>query len=237
MNTLPVYVSVAFGLTMLLTFFLLLNVLRQRVSQPQLLTMAGLLMLWCLLVSSLALSGFFQVANARPPRLFFLIGPPLLLLVGLFSRKRSRALFQTLPLQRLTLIHLVRIPVELVLLWLFFGKLVPVEMTFEGRNFDILAGLSAPLVAWLGFTGGRVNYRLLLIWNLLCVGLLLNIVGTAVLSAPLPFQRFGFDQPNVGIGRFPFVLLPGFIVPVVLWSHVVAIRQLLTIRRSVFATT
>ncbi len=237
MNTLPIYVPVVFGLTVLFTFLLLLNTLRQMASRTQLVTVAGLLMLWLLLVSGLALSGFFQATDARPPRLLFLVGPPLLLLVILAGRKRSQAFFQTLSLQRLTLIHLVRIPVELVLLWLFFGKLVPVEMTFEGRNFDILAGLSAPLVTWLGFARGRINYRLLLVWNLLCVGLLLNIVATAILSAPLPFQRFGFDQPNVAMGQFPFVLLPGFIVPVVLWSHVVSIQQLLALRQISATTT
>lgn len=36
-------------------------------------------------------------------------------------------------------------------------------MTFEGRNFDILSGLSAPLVYYFGFGGNRPNKLLLLI--------------------------------------------------------------------------
>jgi hypothetical protein len=66
-----------------------------------------------------------------------------------------------------------------------------------------------------------------LVWNFICLGLLFNIVVHAVLSAPLPFQQLAFDQPNVAILYFPYVWLPAFIVPVVLLSHLVAIRKLI----------
>ena len=55
----------------------------------------------------------------------------------------------------------------------------------------------------------------------------INIVVNAILSAPFTFQQFAFDQPNVAVLYFPFVWLPCFIVPVVLFSHLVLIRQLL----------
>jgi hypothetical protein len=57
------------------------------------------------------------------------------------------------------------------------------------------------------------------IWNWICLALLLNIVVRAVLSAPSPIQQFAFDQPNIAILHFPFVFLPGFIVPAVLFCH------------------
>ncbi|HVF96549.1 MAG TPA: hypothetical protein VM871_04480, partial [Flavisolibacter sp.] len=38
---------------------------------------------------------------------------------------------------------------------------------------------------------------------------------------------FAFDQPNIAVLYFPFIWLPSFIVPVVLLSHLVCIRQLL----------
>jgi hypothetical protein len=104
-------------------------------------------------------------------------------------------------------------------------------MTFEGRNFDIISGLTAPFIAWWGYTKLKFNKNILLLWNFVCLGLLLNIVINAVLSAPLPFQQFAFDQPNVTILHFPFVWLPGLIVPAVLLSHLICIRQLL--KRSV----
>jgi hypothetical protein len=99
-------------------------------------------------------------------------------------------------------------------------------MTFEGRNFDILAGITAPFVAYVGITKGKLNKSVLLIWNILCLGLLLNIVINALLSAPSPIQQFAFDQPNVAILNFPYSWLPTCIVPIVLFAHLAAIRQL-----------
>lgn len=96
-------------------------------------------------------------------------------------------------------------------------------MTFEGANLDILSGLSSLFMVWWYRRGIQPKY--LLLWNILCVGLLLNVVIRAILSIPTPFQQFAFDQPNVAVLHFPFVWLPGFIVPLVLFSHLVMIRN------------
>ena len=130
----------------------------------------------------------------------------------------------SLALDKLTYIHIVRIPVELVLYWLFLSHAVPQLMTFDGRNFDILSGLTAPLLYYLVFIKKQVGYKWLLVWNLICLALLLNIVAIAILSAPLPFQQLSFDQPNRAILYFPFIWLPSCIVPIVFFSHLVAIR-------------
>ena len=122
---------------------------------------------------------------------------------------------------------MVRIPIELVLYWLFLYKGIPEIMTFEGQNFDILAGLTAPVVVWLGYYKQKMSRTLLLVWNLLCLGLLLNIVGTAILAIPGPLQRIAFDQPNVAITQFPYVWLAAIIVPIVFVAHLVTIRGLL----------
>ena len=100
-------------------------------------------------------------------------------------------------------------------------------MTFEGRNLDIISGLTAPLIYYIVFVKKWAGNTLLLVWNIICLCLLLNIVATAVLSAPFPFQQLGFDQPNIAILYFPFVWLPCCIVPIVFFSHLVSIRYLL----------
>jgi hypothetical protein len=100
-------------------------------------------------------------------------------------------------------------------------------MTFEGRNFDIFSGLTAPVIYYSGFIKKRLGKNVILLWNFICLGLLINIVVNAILSAPFPFQMFAFDQPNIAILYFPFVWLPGCVVPLVLLSHLATIRQLL----------
>ena len=72
---------------------------------------------------------------------------PALTILILFCQRRGRALIKNMPLVSLTYIHLIRIPIELVLWWLSRYGLLPSALTFEGQNFDILAGVSAPFVA------------------------------------------------------------------------------------------
>lgn len=166
--------------------------------------------------------------NSFPPKIMlFGIFPALITIILLFITKSGRIFIDSLPLKNLTYLHVVRVPVEIVLYWLFIYKTIPRLMTFEGRNFDILAGITAPLIAYFGFTKAKFNRWFILVWNFVCLGLLMNIVVTALFSIPSPIQKFAFDQPNMAVLNFPFTWLPAFIVPVVLFSHLVSIRQLL----------
>jgi hypothetical protein len=124
----------------------------------------------------------------------------------------------------LTFLHIVRFPVELVLYWLFIYNQIPEVMTFEGRNFDILSGLSAPFIAYWAYVKRNLDRKWIILWNVICLVLLINIVTTAILSAPTPLQQIEFDHPNKGVFYFPFIWLPCMIVPLVLLSHILCIR-------------
>ena len=126
----------------------------------------------------------------------------------------------------LTLLHIVRVPVEIVLYLLMLQNMVPEVMTFGGRNFDILCGLTAPVVYYFGYRRQWLGKSFLIAWNFASLFLLGNIVVTAVLSAPFRFQQFGFDHPDIALFYFPFVWLPCFVVPAALFAHLVSLRQL-----------
>ena len=224
MENLPVYVAVVFSLTTLLTVWLF-----YKASHNSTATIA-ILLGWLILQTFIGRSGFYTNTDTLPPRFLLMIFPPLLFIIGLFITKSGRRYIDSLDIKWLTLLHIVRIPVEITLFWLFINKAVPEIMTFEGRNFDIFSGLSAPFVYYFGFVKKKLGKNVILAWNFLCLALLFNIVINAILSAPTPFQRFGFDQPNLGILYFPFVWLPSIIVPLVFLSHLASIRQLLSIR-------
>lgn len=136
-----------------------------------------------------------------------------------------------LDLKWLTWLHCIRVPVELVLYFVFLEGLVPESMTFEGYNFDILSGLTAPILYYLVFVKKKVGSMGLLLWNIICLGLLLNILTIAVLSAQTPIQKMAFDQPNIGVTYFPLVWLPTVIVPIVFLSHLASIGQILSLRK------
>lgn len=183
-----------------------------------------LLLFWMPVQILLGINGFYLDTSGMPPHFAFAIGPPFIL-VAFTAVVKRRWLIETCSLKYLTLLHTVRIAVELVLFYLFQMGEIPKLMTFEGSNPDILSGITAPLI-WLAYRKGLVGNRGLLLWNIVCLGLLFNIVIRAILSAPTPFQQFAFDQPNVAVLKPPYVLLPAFIVPAVLFSHVAAILKL-----------
>lgn len=224
MENLPQFISIVFGLTTILTVGLFYKATNN--SKATLL----IILSWLVLQTLIGLTGFYNVTDTIPPRFLLLVFPPILLIIGLFITSKGRQYIDSLDTKTLTILHSVRIPVEIVLFWLFVNKTVPELMTFEGRNFDILSGLTSPIIFYFGFIKKQLNRKIILTWNFICLGLLINIVANAVLSAPFPFQKFAFDQPNIAVLYFPFNWLPSCVVPLVLLSHLATIKQLLNFR-------
>lgn len=221
MTNIPTYLSVFFIATVILTIFFISKSARN--AWPLLM---GILT-WLIAQGVIALSGFYTDTTSMPPRMAAMLFPPLLCIVLLFSTQKGRVLIDQLDTTWLYALHIVRIPVELVLFFLFKEGQVPQLMTFEGINFDMLSGITAPLIVYFGCRKNRLGKPILLIWNIICLALLFNVAYHGILSVPTPFQRFGFEQPNIGLTYFPYVFLPGFIVPAVLFAHLVSIRKLI----------
>jgi hypothetical protein len=225
---LPAYVPVVFVLTTLLTVSIFAYAIyRTGLQSTAAKILLGFTLFWMVIQAILALNGFFQDFDVLPPRTFA-FGPLPFFILTIAYLLLARKFLADLPLTVLTWIHVIRIPVEFVLLWLFQSSLVPVEMTFEGRNFDILSGISAPIIYFLAFRNDRVKRVLLIVWNLVALCLLTNIVTIAVLAFPSQFQMVGLSQPNIGVTYFPFIWLPAVIVPIVFFCHVASLYKLLT---------
>ena len=56
--------------------------------------------------------------------------------------------------------------------------------------------------------------------------LLTNVVIRAVLTAPGPFNLIHAEVPNLMIGTFPFMFIPGFFVPLAVVLHLLAVCEL-----------
>ena len=223
---LPLYVPIGFLMTTLATVWFLFSAARKAgESSGAYKLITFLVPFWLLLTGFLAATGFYREWDSVPPRVAtFAVLPAVLFIATLFIF--FRPFVEKLPLGFLTLLHTVRLPVEIVLFWLFQLDQVPILMTFEGWNFDILSGITAPIVYWFAFRNGRVNKTLLIVWNVAALGLLINIVAIAVLSFRSPIQQMAFDQPNVGVTYLPFIWLPAIVVPAVLFSHLAALYKL-----------
>lgn len=185
------------------------------------LALAALLAVEAAAASSGVLSNF----DARPPRLFFVLGGSL----GAFGLATSTRWFGALlvaaPRVWPIALQSMRVPIELGLFALFAAGRLPVHLTFEGRNFDVVVGLTAPVVA-LAVSRGWLGPRALVAWHAVSLCLLFHIVGMAVTTFPGPLHLAWPGVSNEIIATAPFVWLPGFLVPVALFGHVLSLRQL-----------
>jgi hypothetical protein len=135
------------------------------------------------------------------------------------------------PLASVVTLQAFRIAVEWLLHRFYVEGLVPVQMTYAGRNFDIVSGATGLVLGLWLLAGRSAPHGVLLAWNLLSLGLLINIVTVAVLSTPVPFRQFLEGPPNLLPSTFPYVWLPSFLVQLALGSHLLVFRKLAQHRR------
>jgi hypothetical protein len=192
------------------------------------------LVVWLLLMSIWSLSGMMTDFTMFPfnfaPVLFV---PLTFVIASLFSKKLS-VILQNIPQQNLVRLQLFRFPVELLLWALFAAQALPEQMTFEGRNFDILAGITAPIIAWL-ISRNKISRTGLIIWNLAGMATLINIVTIAMLSTPTPIRTFMNEPANTIVGHFPVSWLPAFLVPLAYTLHFYSLKKLFATNKSLAA--
>lgn len=182
------------------------------------------LLAWLAYVGVLALTGVLGDATLKPPGPVFVLAPVLVCLV-LFVARSDTALLIATTFSPATLILLqsFRVVVELFFYRLWIDGIAPKMLTFEGANFDILTGLTAPLAAWLT-TRVRTGRRVGLIWNSLGLLILVNVVVRAVLSSPGPLNLIHTEVPNLSIGTFPYSYIAGFLAPLAASLHILTFR-------------
>lgn len=179
---------------------------------------------WLAVVLGLAAAGVLARFDAKPPPMMLVLAGSMALFAYGTSRPVVGAMLRAAPLTFPVLVQAMRVPIELFLHGLYREGRFPVHLTFEGRNLDILVGLTAPLVATLVHTG-RLGARGLVVWNVMGLALLANIVGMALTTMPGPLHLAWPGPSNTVVAEAPFVLLPALLVPVALFGHVLSLRQ------------
>ncbi len=164
-----------------------------------------------------------------PPMVFYFLGMIAVAFAVAFSRFGTLLARQT-PLSWLVGFQSFRILAEAVLFTAHRAGMAPVQMTFEGYNFDIVTGVTAIAVGlWLH---RRPSVRLAQAWNWMGLAFLLVIAFLANTSMPTPLRIFPEDQSNVWVTGFPYLLLPGVLVVAALSGHLVTFRKLAMLRQT-----
>jgi hypothetical protein len=211
------------GLVLVVALVIAYGLVRARVG---IVATLAILLAYLAIPSALARLGMLSRYDPLPaPALLLLLGLTLLTVAIVFSPLGARIAAE-IALGAIVALQAFRIPVELLLHRLYLEGAVPIQMTYLGRNFDVISGITG-LVLGLWLLSRRPTPRgVVLAWNLLCLALLVNIVAVAVLSTPVPFRRFTEGPPNLLPSTFPYIWLPSFLVQVALGSHLLVFRRL-----------
>jgi hypothetical protein len=186
---------------------------------------------WSVFAAAFGVSGILANATLRPPAIVYAFISTVAL-VALLARSRAGAVIaSSIPVAVLIGAESLRVIVELFLERLWHAGQLPRMLTFHGANFDILIGISAPVVAVL-YARHAIDARAALVWNVVGIVSLANVVMRNVLISPA-FHLISTEVPNAAIGSFPYSFIPTLIVPLALALHVLAIRSLSIIRKPV----
>lgn len=172
----------------------------------------------------LALSIILRDFDRFPPPFMFVVGGMLLLTIAFAFSKLGRQLAQRTSFAALVGSQIFRLPLELTMHLAATEGVMPVQMSYSGRNLDILTGASA-LVLSILLAKGKVPIPVVRLWNAAGFVLLVNIVGIAVASLPT-VAAFGPDNINTWVTYPIIVWLPGVLVPAALLGHLLIWRKL-----------
>jgi hypothetical protein len=179
---------------------------------------------WAVVTAALSLTGILSDFSTFPPKILIALVIPLVAIIWAVRTKEVKEILWHTPPQSIIWIQSFRIVVEILLWRLFVDNLAPVQMTFEGRNFDVLSGLTAIVVALL-VTRQKIAAPLVIAWNFAGLALLVNIVTIAILSMPTPLRVFMNEPANTIVTKFPIVWLPALLVPLAYGLHFLSLRQ------------
>lgn len=151
---------------------------------------------------------------------------PILLIVWLMRTPSFRRLLQLMPPHWLIRVQGFRLLLSLTF-WLGYrGNFIPMQLTFEWLNQDIIVGLTSLIAGSLFFGRRRFLRREALLWNFFGMLSLINIYVLIYFSFPSSEQVFRNLPDSSFLMEVPFIWIPGFLLPFALAAHLFSIQQL-----------
>jgi hypothetical protein len=179
---------------------------------------------WMALTLSVAADGLLRQFDRQPP-LMLLMAVAVFALAGwLAFSPIGDAVVHHASWLALVGLQTFRLPLELLMHRAYVEGVMPVQMSYSGRNFDIVTGATAVVLA-IALATTAVPRWVIAVWNVIGTLLLANILAIAIASMPM-FQLFGVDRLNVWVAEPPFVWLPSVLVLTALAGHLLIFRKL-----------
>lgn len=178
---------------------------------------------WLIVNAVLPISRVFETDMIPPPGMIFFVFCFTLAFVVAFSRLGKR--LAALPFAALVGFHGFRFPLELVLHNWYEAGTLPVQMTYEGHNLDIVTGLLAIAIGAWAVTG-RAPRAAIWFFNIVGSLLLWGVIFIAVTSSPVPIRQYMNDPPVLLLFHFPYSWIVSVAVTGAMIGHFILFRRL-----------
>ncbi len=191
------------------------------------LTVAGVLAAWFVLVLAIGATGALDPEHGiGVPGLGLSVALPVAALVGaFFAVPALRDTMLAIPLPALVAVNAIRILGVFFVILYAAGEL-PAPFAPSAGWGDIFVGATALPVAWAMLRFGARVWPVALVWNTIGIADLINAVALGALSAPSPFQVFVGPPTSALMTTLPWLLVPGFLVPSLMFIHLVIFYRL-----------
>jgi hypothetical protein len=176
---------------------------------------------WFVLVVILgATRALYYEHGLGTPGLGMAVALPIVILCLTVARVNSlRENFHRVSLWLLVGVHTVRL-LGISFIILYAAGRLPAPFAPVAGWGDIFIGATAPVVAWLVYRQSANARPILWIWNIIGIADLIAAVGLGATSSPGP-ARLIFAEPSSAImTTLPWLLIPGFLVPILLTVHI-----------------
>jgi hypothetical protein len=145
--------------------------------------------------------------------------PVVILCVAVVRTEALREALSRVSVPLLISVHTVRV-LGISFLILYANGRLPAPFAPIAGWGDILVGATAPAVAWLVSRRPTSSQSILWLWNIIGALDLIAAVFLGATSSPGPVRLF-FGEPSAAImTTLPWLLIPGFLVPLLFSIHI-----------------
>jgi hypothetical protein len=181
---------------------------------------------WFVLVLAIGATGALSPAGGGAPALGLTVVLPIAALVwAYFALPSVRNALATTPLPALIGLHAIRL-LGFTFIILYAEGRLPAPFAPSAGWGDVFMGATALPLAWALMRSGARVRPLVFLWNALGVADLVIALTLGPLSAPGPLQVFVGPPDSSPMTTLPWLIIPGFLVPCLMFVHVVIFARL-----------
>ena len=194
--------------------------------KKKLLTPSLVFALWLIVQYIISETGFYHNLSLPPRIPLFMILPLFLFTLFFLKKNKKSPIIQAIPVYIPIAYQSFRAIIEPLFYFTFLQGILPVQVTFEGANYDVLLGISAIFIGLYAFRK-NASKKFLIVWNYIGIAVVAFAAFTFITSFYFP-SIWGGENSEISqeFNQFPFILLPLFFMPSAIFMHGLSIIQL-----------